>query len=192
MLLALIILLTAVLVGLVTMNAFSTRSYLSAPALVYVADISKLGIDFTTFAPISIVATLISIVIGLWWDQLDMTLRLLQPYIAMSKQPTPIRKGAGLTYRSKTWAGAAFKAARNRHWLLFVTNMGSVLCQIRNVPNFYTTHVAGANGLVTVSMSALFEKKSKQCHPLDYTRNKPRNKTNTNQRKSYIRHFKRS
>ncbi|KAI4618006.1 uncharacterized protein J4E87_008015 [Alternaria ethzedia] len=56
---------------------------------------------------------------------------ILQPYFAMSQRPTPITNGAGLTYRSKTWAGAAIKAARNKHWMLFLVATGSVLCQIR-------------------------------------------------------------
>ena len=126
--------------------------------MTYVADLSKLRIDFTTFAPISIVATFISVAVSLWWDQIDTTFRLLQPYIAMSERPTPIRRGAGLTYRSKTWAGAAFKAARNRHWVLLVINIGSVLCQIRK--SYIDQLVADANRSVTVSMSALFERKA--------------------------------
>ncbi|KAI4930189.1 hypothetical protein J4E85_004814 [Alternaria conjuncta] len=68
---------------------------------------------------------------------------ILQPYFAMSQRPTPITNGAGLTYRSKTWAGAAIKAARNKHWMLFLVATGSVLCQI-----------------LTVSMSALFERQA--------------------------------
>ncbi|KAI4711764.1 hypothetical protein J4E89_003206 [Alternaria sp. Ai002NY15] len=61
---------------------------------------------------------------------------ILQPYFAMSQRPTPITNGAGLTYRSKTWAGAAIKAARNKHWMLFLVATGSVLCQILNVEEF--------------------------------------------------------
>lgn len=72
-----------------------------------------------------------------------MTFRILQPYIAMSRAPTPIKSGAGLTYRSKTWMGAAFKAAKHRHWVLFLVALGSTLSQV-----------------LTVSMSALFERKS--------------------------------
>lgn len=49
----------------------------------------------------------------------------------MSQGPTSVRNRAGLTYRSKTWIGAAFKAARNWHWMLFVIALGSVLCQVR-------------------------------------------------------------
>ncbi|KAF1830045.1 hypothetical protein BDW02DRAFT_573425 [Decorospora gaudefroyi] len=143
MLFALSCFLILILVAVLVLNAFSARSRLSQLAFTYQADVSKLGLSFATFAPISIVPTLVSIAVGLWWDQLDSTFRTLQPYIAMSRRPTPICKGAGLTYRSKTWAGAAIKAARNRHWMLFMVAIGSVLCQI-----------------LTVSMSALFEQKT--------------------------------
>jgi hypothetical protein len=61
----------------------------------------------------------------------------------MSQGPTPVSTGAGLTYKSKTWVGAAFKAARFRHWVLFMVAVGSVLAQV-----------------LTVSMSALFERRS--------------------------------
>lgn len=122
-----------ILVAVLVLNAFSARSRLSQLAFIYQADVSRLGLSFSTFAPISIAPTVVSIVIGLWWDQLDSTFRTLQPYIAMSREPTPISSGAGLTYRSKTWAGAAIKAARNKHWMLFLVAVGSVFCQIRMV-----------------------------------------------------------
>lgn len=143
MLLALIVLLTSIIAAILTLNAFSARSLLSQVGFTYEADISKLNLSFPTFAPISIAPTVASIVIGLWWDQLDMTFRTLQPYISMSQGPMPVSTGAGLTYKSKTWVGAAFKAARFRHWVLFMVAVGSVLAQI-----------------LTVSMSALFERRS--------------------------------
>jgi hypothetical protein len=135
--------LATILAALLVLQAFSVRSRLSQKAFIYEADISKYGLSFSTFAPISIVPTVISIAITLWWDQLDMTFRLLQPYISMSRSPTTMSSGAGLSYRSKTWIGAAVKAARNRHWILFTVAVGSTLCQV-----------------LTVSMSALFESRS--------------------------------
>ncbi|KAF2117412.1 hypothetical protein BDV96DRAFT_644835 [Lophiotrema nucula] len=134
-------LLAAVLVALVVLDSFSQRSRLYQVAFVYEVDIPKLGAYFSKFAPISIAPTIIGIAIGLWWDQVDMTFRILQPYISMSREETPICAGAGLTYRSKTWVGAAVKAARNRHWVLFLIAVGSTLCQV-----------------LTVSLSALFDR----------------------------------
>jgi hypothetical protein len=134
------IFLAMVLVAVLILNAFSARSQLSQRAFIYEADVSKLRLSFSTFAPISIGPTLISIIVGLWWDQLDSTFRVLQPFISMSRGPTPINAGAGLTYRSKSWVGAAIKAGRNKHWVLFLITVGSVLAQV-----------------LTVSMSALFE-----------------------------------
>lgn len=140
-LLALACLLALILTAVLILNAFSMRSKLYQRAFIYEADVSKFGLSFSSFAPISIAPTVISIIVGLWWDQLDMAFRILQPYIAMSRAPTPVRSGAGLTYRSKSWFGAALKAAKHRHWLLFALAIGSTLCQV-----------------LTVSMSALFER----------------------------------
>ncbi|RAR01866.1 hypothetical protein DDE82_006204 [Stemphylium lycopersici] len=142
-LVALGILLISIVTAILTLNAFSIHSRLSQAGFTYEADISRLNLSFPTFAPISIAPTVASIVIGLWWDQLDMTFRILQPYISMSQGPTPINAGAGLTYRSKSWVGAALKAARYKHWVLLLVTTGSVLSQV-----------------LTVSMSALFERTS--------------------------------
>ncbi|OAG04039.1 uncharacterized protein CC84DRAFT_1149876 [Paraphaeosphaeria sporulosa] len=132
-----------ILTALLLMNSFSVKSELYQKAFTYETDLSRFGLSISSFAPISIAPTVISIVITLWWDQLDMTFRVLQPYIAMSRAPTSMKSGAGLTYRSKTWMGAAMKAARHRHWVLFLVALGSTLCQV-----------------LTVSMSALFERKA--------------------------------
>ncbi|KAH7119731.1 hypothetical protein B0J11DRAFT_68808 [Dendryphion nanum] len=142
-LIALGLFLLLVLVAVLVLNAFSAEDRLSQLAFIYEADVSRLGLSFKTFAPISIAPAFISVIIGLWWDQLDMSFRILQPYISMSRSPTPINSGAGLTYRSKTWIGAAIKAARHQHWVLFSITLGSTLCQV-----------------LTVSMSALFESKA--------------------------------
>jgi hypothetical protein len=136
--------LAIVLVAVLILNAFSARSQLSQRAFIFEADVSKLRLSFSTFAPISIGPTLISIIVGLWWDQLDSTFRVLQPFISMSRGPTPVKTGAGLTYRSKSWVGAAIKAGRNKHWVLFMIAIGSVLAQV-----------------LTVSMSALFERETR-------------------------------
>jgi hypothetical protein len=143
MLLGLGLVLTLVMVAILILNAFSARSQLSQLAFIYEANISKLGFSFSTFAPISIAPTVVSIVVGLWWDQLDSTWRVLQPFISMSRGPVPINNGAGLTYRSKSWVGAALKSGRQKHWVLFMIAVGSVMAQI-----------------LTVSMSALFERQS--------------------------------
>jgi hypothetical protein len=143
MLLILGLLLTVVMVAILVLNAFSARAQLSQAAFIYEANVSKLGLSFSTFAPISVAPTVISIVVGLWWDQLDSTWRMLQPFISMSRGPVPIRDGAGLTYRSKSWVGAAVKSGRQKHWMLFMIAIGSVLAQV-----------------LTVSMSALFERQT--------------------------------
>lgn len=151
MLLSLALFLIFVLVAVLVLNAFSARSQLSQLAFIYEADVSKLHLSFPTFAPISIAPTVISVIIGLWWDQLDSTFRILQPFISMSRGPTPIGAGAGLTYRSKSWAGAAVKAGRNKHWVLFFIALGSCLAQV-----------------LTISMSALFERETRNVNQQVY------------------------
>jgi hypothetical protein len=141
-LIALGVLLTLVLVVVLILNALTGRAQLSQLAWIYEADISQLRLSFSSFAPICIAPTVVSIVVSLWWDQLDMAFRILQPFISMSQGPTSITKGAGLTYRSKSWAGAAIKAGRNKHWVLLMIAIGSVLARV-----------------LTVSMPALFERK---------------------------------
>lgn len=116
--------------AILILNAFSIQSRLYQTAFVYEADLSKLGLSFSKFTPISIAPTVVSIAVGMWWSQLDVTLQILQPYISMSQGPTSISKGAGLTYQSKTWVGVAVKAARNRHFVLLMIAIGSVLCQV--------------------------------------------------------------
>lgn len=66
MLFALCVLLAAILVAVLVLNSFSARSRLSQVAFIYEADVSKLGLSFSSFAPISIAPTVISVVIGLW------------------------------------------------------------------------------------------------------------------------------
>ncbi|PVH96556.1 hypothetical protein DM02DRAFT_115979 [Periconia macrospinosa] len=134
--------LALITVALLVLVTFSSRSQLYQKAFVYQADLSKFGLSISTFAPISIAPTIISIIISLWWDQIDLTFRLLQPYIAMSRSPTPVSSSSGITYRSKTWIGAVIKAARHRHWILCFVAIGTTLSQV-----------------LTVSMSALFERK---------------------------------
>jgi hypothetical protein len=144
MLLALSTLLALVLIAVLILNTFSGRSQLSQLAFIYEVDVSKLRLSFSTFAPISIAPTAISIAVGLWWNQLDSTFRILQPFISMSQGPTAICAGAGLTYTSKSWVGAVIKSGRKKHWVLLMISLGSVFAQV-----------------LTVSMSALFERQTR-------------------------------
>jgi hypothetical protein len=122
---ALGIFLALIVAAISILYSFSSGSRLHQKAFTYEADLSRFGLRTSTFVPFSIAPNVVSIIIFLWWDQLDMTFRLLQPYISMSRSPTPFSCGAGLTYRSKSWVGAAIKATRHRHWVLFFVAVGS-------------------------------------------------------------------
>ncbi|KAF2001470.1 hypothetical protein P154DRAFT_490415 [Amniculicola lignicola CBS 123094] len=133
--------LACLIVGLVVLKHFADDAQLHQSAFVYQARFSLLRTRISTIAPYSIVPTILAVVIGLWWDALDKSFRTLQPFLSMSKVSPVISKGAGLSYQGSYWAFAAVKAARNRHWLLFVVTVGTTLSQV-----------------FIVSMSALFER----------------------------------
>ncbi|CAI6337537.1 unnamed protein product [Periconia digitata] len=134
--------LALVVTALLILITLSSRFQLYQKAFVYEKDLSEYGLSISAFAPISIAPTLISILISLWWDQVDMTFRHLQPYISMSRESVPISSSSGLSYRSKTWFGTTIKAVRHRHWALLFISIGSILSQV-----------------LTVSMSAMFERR---------------------------------
>ena len=85
---------------------------------------------FRSFAPFSIVPTILAIGISLWWSSLDATLRRLQPYLAMSKEPLKPKDGVCLSYQSSYWAWAMVKALKHRHWMLVAITLGTTLSQI--------------------------------------------------------------
>jgi Protein of unknown function (DUF3433) len=109
MLLALLISLLALIVGIGVLYSFAKQSRLYQSAFVYQASISILKTHLSTVAPFSIIPTLIAVAMSLWWGTIDVNFRRLQPVLSMSKAPTPILKGAGLSYQSSYWLWAAFK-----------------------------------------------------------------------------------
>ncbi|ORY17514.1 hypothetical protein BCR34DRAFT_596983 [Clohesyomyces aquaticus] len=126
----LVISLISLVVGLVVLKHFSDLAKLYQTAFVYQTSFTVFNRKISTIAPYSIVPTIFAVAVGLWWDSLDKTFRSLQPYVSLSKMSRNLAEGAGLSYQSSYWAWAALKAARNRHWLLFVITMGSTLSQV--------------------------------------------------------------
>ncbi|KAK5046978.1 hypothetical protein LTR84_006920 [Exophiala bonariae] len=97
--------------------------------------------QFLTFAPYSIVPTLLAVIVVLWWDNIDETFRRLQPYVTMAKEAVPITSVIGLTYLSTLSINSMFQALGNKHWLVALVSFGAVLGQV-----------------LTVSMSALWQR----------------------------------
>lgn len=129
-LIALIVVLTAAVVGMCVLWHFAVSVGLYEKAFVYQVKISFLSNSLSSVAPISIIPTLIATMIGLWWSAIDDTLRRLQPYLAMANRDTPISRGAGLSYQSSFWLWACIKAALNKHFILSLLTLGSTLSPV--------------------------------------------------------------
>lgn len=97
--------------------------------------------ELLTFAPYSIIPTLLAVGVVLWWESIDETFRRLQPYVTMAKQAVPITPVVGLTYLSTLSVTSMVRALGNKHWLVALVSFGAVLGQI-----------------LTVSMSALWQR----------------------------------
>lgn len=136
---ALLASLACLVVGLAVLKHYADRAELFQTFFVYQTSIPIFNKRISSIAPYSIVPTVLAVAVGLWWDSLDKSFRLLQPYLSMSKTTPSLSEGAGLQYQTSYWAWASFRAAKNRHWLLFAVTLGSTLSQV-----------------FIVSMSALF------------------------------------
>jgi hypothetical protein len=118
----------AILVAVSVLYHFAVRNKLYKTAFVYRATIHML--QSAKFAPYSILPTLLAVGVELVWDSIESTIRRLQPYLSMTKKPTPIKDGSGLSYQSSYLAWSALKALKHKHWLLAMISTGSVVCKI--------------------------------------------------------------
>jgi hypothetical protein len=115
----------ALLAATAVVHRFATKSSLRQALFTYRVKTDAFG----SFAPFSIIPTVLGIAVGLWWNGLDRAFRSLQPYVSMSKSPVKIDRGAGVSYQSSHWLLASFRAAKNRHWLLSLVTFGTFLAQ---------------------------------------------------------------
>jgi len=118
------------IIGLGILQRLSSNSKLYQKAILYQVSFSIYQRKITTIAPYSIIPTVIAVMVGFWWDSLDQHLRLLQPYISMSKLPRTIQNGAGLSYEMSYWLWAGVKAAKHKDWVLCTATIGTTLSQI--------------------------------------------------------------
>jgi hypothetical protein len=122
------LLLALVASALIALRSYANKGQLYRSAFVYQVDVSLFKAQIS---PFSAIVTLLAVCLGLLWDTIDKSMRVLQPYLSMSKAPTDMRKGAGLSYQSSYWVWASTKAAINKHWLLTIVTLGTTLFQIR-------------------------------------------------------------
>lgn len=118
------------LVAIVTLRQFARRSGLHQAFFTYRISIKLFG-KANTLSPLTIIPTLLSIVIALWWESLDATCRAVQPFISMLRGKTRPSQGAGLSYASSFWLAVCIKALLNQHWLLLLVTATTFVLQIR-------------------------------------------------------------
>ncbi|KAI1121607.1 hypothetical protein F5Y10DRAFT_288276 [Nemania abortiva] len=132
-LIVLIIMLAIVMVVILTLYIYSQGHKLYQKAFVYTISVSVTGVDLGDANPASIVTTLVAVIIGLWWGSLETNLRRAQPFLALAMGPVNGFKGASISYRSSYLLWASARAARRKHWLLFLVCTGAFLSQILTI-----------------------------------------------------------
>ncbi|KAI1106361.1 hypothetical protein F4804DRAFT_330350 [Jackrogersella minutella] len=130
LLVILTLLLSATLVVIAYLYWYSGKYGLYQTAFVYAFDISIGGVDLSNVNPASIVTTFIAVLIGLWWGALETTLRRVQPFLALAKEPVAGGEGVLVSYISSYLLLAVWKASRRRHWVLAAICMGAFLAEI--------------------------------------------------------------
>lgn len=129
-LLGLFALLTSILILIAVLFWYNNTHGLYQTAFVYAINLSLNGIDLGPINPASIITTLIAVCIGLWWGSLDTTLRRVQPFLALAKEPVIGSKGVSVSYRSSYLLWAAFRASKRRHMVLVLICTGAFFAEI--------------------------------------------------------------
>jgi hypothetical protein len=121
----------SLIIATLLLKRFAGGSGLHQAIFVYETDVNVIGKRLGRIAPFSIVPTTLAIGIGLWFNTLDKSLRLLQPFVGMSRTPTASSHGAALSYLSTFWIWTTWKSTVYRHWLLVFVSLANFLSQIR-------------------------------------------------------------
>ncbi|KAK6373895.1 hypothetical protein LTS17_007864 [Exophiala oligosperma] len=137
----LLLLLALVFAAISTLFALAQTVGLYESAFTYQTDLVPSGSSLFTFAPYSIIPTLLAVIIGLWWDGLDDTFRRLQPFVTMSRKAVAVSPIIGLSYLPTYSVVSVVKALRNKHEHVALVSTAAILVQV-----------------LTVSMSALWQR----------------------------------
>lgn len=127
-LLFLVLFIALLIMAITVVHRFASGSDLKIGFFTYHLDINALG-HLGSFTPFSIIPTTLAVLLGLWWNVLDVTFRSLQPYVSMTQAPREISRGAYVSYQSSYWLWASGKAAKNRDWLLSLVTLGTFMAQ---------------------------------------------------------------
>ncbi|RWA07716.1 hypothetical protein EKO27_g7380 [Xylaria grammica] len=124
------ILLTGILIALAILYWRNNTYGLYQTPFVYSIKVSVKGLDLGSVNPASIITTLTAVIVGLWWSSIDTTLRRVQPFLALAKEPTIGSKGVCVSYRSSYLLWAAYRGAKRKHWVMALVCTGAFLAQI--------------------------------------------------------------
>ncbi|KAI0420768.1 hypothetical protein F5X98DRAFT_391488 [Xylaria grammica] len=124
------ILLTGILIALAILYWRNNTYGLYQTPFVYSIKVSVKGLDLGSVNPASIITTLTAVIVGLWWSSIDTTLRRVQPFLALAKEPAIGAKGVCVSYRSSYLLWAAYRGAKRRHWVMALVCTGAFLAQI--------------------------------------------------------------
>ena len=119
--------LISITTALLVLREFADRETLFQTAFVQQVNLS---LFHASFSPHSIITTLVAVTVGICWDGIDKSMRTLQAYLVMSKEPTELSRSISISYQSSYWAWAAVKSARSKHWMLCMITIGTTLSQI--------------------------------------------------------------
>ncbi|OAL51376.1 hypothetical protein IQ07DRAFT_631254 [Pyrenochaeta sp. DS3sAY3a] len=120
---------TAQIIAIAVLYKQAGSTGLHRSAFTYNIKVEMLG-RYGSFSPFAIVPTVVAIALALWWDVMDKTFRLLQPYQALTASPTRPSSGIAVSYRTSYWLWASSKAAFKKHWLLAIVTSGTFLAQV--------------------------------------------------------------
>ncbi|KAI0901387.1 hypothetical protein F4806DRAFT_492275 [Annulohypoxylon nitens] len=124
------LLLSATLIVIAYLYWYSGMYGLYQTAFVYAFDISIGGVDLSNVNPASIITTFVAVLIGLWWGSLETTLRRIQPFLSLAKEPVSGDEGLLVSYISSYLLHAVWKASRRRHFVLATVCGGAFLAEI--------------------------------------------------------------
>jgi hypothetical protein len=124
--------LIAITIVLLVLRKYADKGMLFQTAFIEQVKINQLHMNFS---PHALIATLIAVLIALCWDGIDKSLRILEPYLAMSQKEYPASQSISVSYRSSYWAWAAIRSVKSGHWILCLVATGTTLTQIcRSIP----------------------------------------------------------
>ncbi|CAD0085301.1 unnamed protein product [Aureobasidium mustum] len=155
--LLLVTILVALLASLIVLYSMSRTGGIYQSAFVY-----QLNLPVGTFAPYSILTTLLAILVKLWFGAVSDTLKRLEPYVSATKEPITLSRSVLAEYVNTPIAIAMFKAVKHSHWTLALIGLGAFATEAcKQNSTSSETALLILDVLVTVGMSALWDRETR-------------------------------